>query len=261
MKIKKTIIWKTAKEARWKWLLNPAINVTAILLLYLGMFFANILAGNAGLVEILEQREYLLMQGLDAAPEELAAITKQFTDAVTQILAILIILSAYAIITYSVMQYFIYKVTYEKKFKKTTLWKYIAFNIITISALAAALYYTFLGLRQDVAPIILWAIILAFIMFHSFYNLLFFKEEKIWKTAKHLYMLIISKAHRIIIPILNITALFLIITVFESLISFIIPITIIYIIYILSILLLLTFARYYMRNVLQSEKIKSIFKH
>ena len=74
-------------------------------------------------------------------------------------------------------------------------------------------------------------------------------------------MLIISKAHRIIIPILNITALFLIITVFESLISFIIPITIIYIIYILSILLLLTFARYYMRNVLQSEKIKSIFKH
>jgi hypothetical protein len=201
-KFKKSIYWKTLKTAEKRWLLNIFVSVLAIGVLYFGLLGARYLIDTSGIVEVMNAREDILssfsMEASNIGEQEMIGFTAELLKAVNRVLFVILLLALYSIIIYSIAKYHIYKIIYKKRFRKTTFWKYLLFNIITISLFCVSFYYILITIKKGAAVIVVPLLTFFALYFFTFFNILFFKEEKVFKTIKLIYFLTITKLHRLL---------------------------------------------------------------
>jgi|GEM_PF-4306786 len=258
MRFMNSVFWKTVRLARWRWSLDLLLNITFFALVVLGILIANNIVSNIGVMQTLDMREQIILGLTESTQEEMEKMTAQFTSVIGTLIILIIALLFYCLLSYSMTEFFVYKNIYLKKLRRWTFWKYILFNLAAAPLLAALIIYL-LTLMKEKAMIVFFAMfLLAWIYFFTFFNLIFFKEEKVFKSIKSLYLLTITKLHRL-------TAAF-----GWIILALIIPYTIVYlisllwygIIWIIPVIFLLwiMFNRHYLKNVLESKNIKDIFK-
>lgn len=261
-KFRKSVCWNTIKQAEWKWLVNILFATAAIILLMCGVLAAKFVIEKSGITEILNQREELLSGIYGGAEniteEDMATFTSDFLRAANRILFILIVLTFYSLKIYSLAKYFIYRNTYKKKFKKATLWKFIAFNIIAIALALTITYYILVPLKALAAAFMIVIILFLALYFFTFFNIIFFREEKIFKTIKSVYFLTITKFHRLI-PAFGWILLALLIMLIPAYFLVFIPKAGVWL-SLLPLLIWCTFSRYYLINVLEGRDFRELFK-
>ncbi|MBW2992275.1 hypothetical protein KY345_03595 [Candidatus Woesearchaeota archaeon] len=251
--MKKSIFWRTVKSFKKRWLLDALYNALFFVLIYFGYLIAGRIVIKTGVLEIIERMTYII-DPTDAAFMDIMA---ELTEAVNQILIVFIIFLVYLILIYSVTEFFIYMGVYSKKFKKMILLRYLIFNLVCIPSAILVVYLISVIIKQGALPIILTILFLLLIYFFSFFNLIYFKEEKVFRTIKLIYFLTITKLHRLLAAfgwmilgfiVLNIP--FVIINMFFNL----------GLLYLIPLIIWLMFSRYYLKNVLDSKNIKGVFK-
>lgn len=254
--IKKSTVWNTVKQLEWKWLVNILFAVIAISLFMCGVLSAKFVIEKSGIIELLDQREELLSAVYGGAEniteEDIATFTSDFLRAANRILFILMLLALYAVILYSIAKYFIYKNTYQKKFRKSTFWKFLAFNIIAISLALTITYYILVPLKTVAAAFAIVIISFLIIYFFTFFNIIFFREEKVFMTIKAVYSLTITKFHRFI-PAFGWILLALLIMLIPAYFLALIPVVGLWLA-LLPLIIWCTFSRYYLINVLKSKQ-------
>ena len=256
--MKEIIYWKTIKESKWRWLLEALYNIVFLALIYLGILFSGKMIEKSNIIGILEQIS-TLSTTITGQTGEVSLLVDQFNQAFSIIKILIVGTVLYLILCYSATEYFVYKNIYKKKFSWKKMLIYTLFNIISASVMAAVIYPVLLVVKQTAAPFVVTAVILLFVYFFTFFNLIFFKEEKVFKALKLVYLLTITKFHRLTVAFGWI------------ILALIIPYTIVYlisllwygIIWIIPVIFLLwiMFNRHYLKNVLDSKNIKDVFKN
>jgi len=251
--IKKTIYWKTLKQAEWRWLLDMMYNILFIALIYAGSMITEIMLSTTGISKVSEK----ISTFAQPTQEDIQLMMGELNKAVNIIFIIIAATVLYYIISYSITEYLVYKNVYRKRFNKTTFWKYLLFNIITMAISAAAIITIIQTLKETAALIILPILLAALFYAYSIFNHTYFIQQKISKAIKTAYMITItntaSAAKAAAMMILTLIAVYIPLSLVKQF-------TGIGWLYMLIFIAWLMFNRYYIKNILETKHINKASK-
>lgn len=256
--IKNSIYWKTLKQIDRRWIFILILIILFFFAIYGGLRLLDKTVEKLDLEGLIEKKELMIQNINTAMLEEAEQLTQQIYQNITLLAVYIFAFIFFIIISYSIFNYFIYKQVYKNRYKTKNLLKYLAFNLVFGIVITFANIQGFKIIKPNIAPLILIIELILLTCLLTFFNLFFFKQEKVFRSIKLVYFLTISKLHRLLPAFGWVILTFILLSIPFFIINIFIPALWLFLI---PLLLSLTFNRYYLKNVLESKNIKSVFKN
>jgi hypothetical protein len=258
--MKDITFFRTAKDIRPNWLMPAAYSLIFLVLAYFALIWASGIVQDAGLAEAyakLGSMSESVTEDYDAALEQsLADAVEEFNAKFSTVMDVTISFYAYLVVSYSILWFFVYRSTYRNKLKNIIMLKFTAFNIVAVTAALALIICAVVALKTSAALVIVPILMLIIWYIFTFFNIIFFKEGKVFPSIKKLYIQTITRFNRLIpafgwsflafIALFAIAYFLAMIPAAGSWLS------------LLPLVVWLTFTRYYLINIYKKQSLKMI---
>jgi hypothetical protein len=256
--MKDIIFFRTVKEFKLDWLVPAAYSLIFFILAYLVFLGASNMIQDVELAESYANLASISQSAAESLDQGVIDALLEFNTKFRTVIAVALSFFAYLIISYTVLWFFIYRSTYRKKLKKISMLKFLAFNIVAVTAALTVIICAVVGLKTSAALIIVPLLMLIIWYKFSFFNMLFFKEEKVFLSIKRLYLLTITKFHRFI-PAFGWSFLAFLVLATIAYFLAMVPVAGTWLL-LLPLIIWLTFTRYYFINILAKNNKKQSLK-
>lgn len=242
-RIKNSVYIKSFKSIKWNIIIIALYTLFFVVFLMLISNFFTFLITKLGIEKFMTQSAMLGAQNMEA-------ITKQVLSKIFFVLIYVILYFILLVLSWSFFENLVYNKIYKNKFKLNVFLKFSVINALFMIVWFFIIFLAGSFLKENVIPYVITLFIIPLtIIFVWTYYILFFKEEKIFKTLKETVSLICKRFLKIILVfILAFITGFIIITPFLFLGNLFQNNTIDTIITAVPLLLILAWQRIYLTN-------------